>query len=107
MTGSAHDGEATNAARLADRLVRSKGLMWGDVIPPALPPPGPPPDPWGDVLREWPQSWKRAVQLCQCSGVPLPGKSESFLRQISAYIRQPSEAQLVWLHGLVLKCRAA
>jgi hypothetical protein len=39
MTGSDHDGEVSNAARLADRLVRSKGLRWGDVIPPSLPSP--------------------------------------------------------------------
>ena len=39
MFGSTHDGERAAAAALADRLVRSAGLSWGDVIrAPALPP---------------------------------------------------------------------
>ena len=32
MTGSAHDGEVANAARLADRLLRASGMCWADVI---------------------------------------------------------------------------
>jgi hypothetical protein len=32
MVGSAHDGEALNAARLADQLVRTRDLRWADVI---------------------------------------------------------------------------
>jgi hypothetical protein len=34
MTGSAHDGEALNAARLADRLVKDRGATWPDVLIP-------------------------------------------------------------------------
>jgi hypothetical protein len=32
MVGSAHDGEALNAARLADQLVRARALQWADVL---------------------------------------------------------------------------
>jgi hypothetical protein len=32
MVGSKHDGEALNAARAADKLVREAGLAWPDVI---------------------------------------------------------------------------
>jgi hypothetical protein len=32
MIGSAHDGEALNAARAANKLVRDCGLTWSDVI---------------------------------------------------------------------------
>jgi hypothetical protein len=32
MIGSGHDGEALNAARMADRLVRHHGITWLDVI---------------------------------------------------------------------------
>ena len=32
MLGSDHDGEVCNAARLADALVRERGLRWDDVI---------------------------------------------------------------------------
>ena len=36
LFGSAYDGEVANAGRLADRLVRSAGLTWSDIIAPAL-----------------------------------------------------------------------
>ena len=39
LLGSAYDGEVANAGRLADKLVRSAGLTWPDVIAPALPSP--------------------------------------------------------------------
>lgn len=109
MTGSDSDGEATNAARLADRLVRSKGLRWGDVILPALSSPQthrPHLDPWLDVLHDWPERWREAVRLCQGSTAPLPDKSRDFLGQISRYANRPSEAQLAWLNSVVEKCRA-
>jgi hypothetical protein len=32
MLGSAHDGERASAAALADKLVRSQGLTWPEVI---------------------------------------------------------------------------
>jgi hypothetical protein len=39
MMGSDHDGEALNAARMADRLVRKHGVTWLEVITtPVLPP---------------------------------------------------------------------
>jgi len=44
MCGSDNDGEVTNAARLADRLVRQHGSTWLDVIgTDAIPPPARPP----------------------------------------------------------------
>jgi hypothetical protein len=44
MIGSDHDGEALNAARLADKLVRAAGITWFDIVAvPALPPPPPEP----------------------------------------------------------------
>jgi len=32
LTTSPHDGEALNAARLANRLLRKEGLTWGEVL---------------------------------------------------------------------------
>jgi hypothetical protein len=34
MVGSDHDGEALNALRLADRMLRETGMGWGDLIAP-------------------------------------------------------------------------
>lgn len=39
MTESASDGEALNALRMANRLLKSEGKHWGDVIGFAPPPP--------------------------------------------------------------------
>ena len=44
MLGSAHDGEVANAGRMADRLIRERGLTWPQIIalaptPPATFPP--------------------------------------------------------------------
>ena len=54
MMGSQHDGEALNAARLADKLVREQGITWFNVIgtapPRASPDPPPPPRPSDDDL---------------------------------------------------------
>ena len=60
MLGSAHDGEALTAARLADRLVRDQlKLTWGEVIPsPATRSCAPEPRVW----RE-PATWQDAARL--------------------------------------------
>jgi hypothetical protein len=34
MVGSAHDGEALTAARLAERLLHDGGLTWADLLRP-------------------------------------------------------------------------
>ena len=39
MFGSDHAGERANAAAAADKLIRSAGMRWPDVILPALPTP--------------------------------------------------------------------
>ena len=72
MMGSQHDGEALNAARLADKLVREQGITWFNVIstapPRASPDPPPPPRPSDDdVLHRFESAsdanafpWRRA-----------------------------------------------
>jgi len=34
MTGSAHDGECLNAARMASKMLRDLGLTWAEVLTP-------------------------------------------------------------------------
>jgi hypothetical protein len=64
MFGSDFDGEVVNAARLADRLVKSEGVTWPDVINPSPPPSrnarwrgGADPDPVG-------ADWRRLAAAC-------------------------------------------
>jgi hypothetical protein len=55
LLGSEHDGEALNAARLADKLVRSEGVTWHQVlaVPSASPTDAPRPSAGDDPLRQF------------------------------------------------------
>jgi hypothetical protein len=63
MIGSDHDGEALNAARMADRLVREKGLTWDDVIAPVVCGPAPIPQP-GDAIDIIRRDWRGVALWC-------------------------------------------
>jgi hypothetical protein len=60
MLGSAFDGERSNAAAMADKMLRAAGLSWADLLAEQPPPPPPPAgDPWRSV-----QDWRdRASQI--------------------------------------------
>jgi hypothetical protein len=110
MFGSDHAGERANAAGLADRFLRDRGWRWPDVIQaPSLPPPAshPPPPDWRDVLRNWPENWRIAIDLCERAGAILPPKDRAFLASISGYRHQPSERQLTWLLNVVERVRSS
>jgi hypothetical protein len=108
MVGSNSDGEALNAARIADRLVRENGLTWHDVIAPVVCGPASVPQPEDisiDVIR---RDWRGAAQWCLSQGGHvLRDKDRDFLRAIAGYRHRPSDAQLVWLQGLVSRTLAA
>jgi hypothetical protein len=59
MLGSDHLGEVANAGRLADKLVRSAGLTWADIVAPVL---LPPPDADGDTDPI--HDWRRTAAAC-------------------------------------------
>jgi hypothetical protein len=92
MLGSAYDGEVTNAGRIADRLVRAAGLTWPDLIPPALESPSP--DPLRAVLRDWPERWRDAVQVCLEAEARLADWDRRFIHTIAAYQHRPSPRQI-------------
>jgi hypothetical protein len=105
MTGSAHDGEVVNAARLADRLVRENGLTWRDVVAPVGCASVPQPE---DVSIDIRRDWRHTAQWCLSQGGHvLRDKDRDFLHTIAGYRHCPSDAQLVWLHGLVRRTIAA
>jgi hypothetical protein len=91
MLGSAYDGEVTNAGRIADRL-RAAGLTWPDLIPPALGAPSP--DPLRAMLRDWPERWRDAVQVCQQAEARLTDWDRRFIHTIAAYQHRPSPRQI-------------
>lgn len=110
MTGSRHDGEALNAARMADALVRELGLTWTDVlaaVPPADPGIRPQPAPQLDLLRDWPVRWQSAARFCAACGVGIiRDKDIDFAAKVASYSHRPSEAQLIWLHDLTARVLA-
>lgn len=96
MLGSHHDGEALNAARLADRLVRSSGLTWTEVLspPPAL---DPQPD---EAFAEWPGGWRGACAWVMRHGT-LSQFETDFCRVIAGYIGDPSVKQQIMLRRIL------
>jgi hypothetical protein len=111
LFSSDFEGERANAAGLADRFLRDRGWRWPDVIhAPALAPPAskpkPAPDDWPDALRDWPENWRIAIDLCQRAAACLPPKDVAFLASISGYQHQPSAAQIAWLRNVIDRARA-
>lgn len=101
MLGSAHDGEALNAARAADRLLRECGVTWLDALVAGVPaasiePPMPrrrkpvQPMDWADMAREvlqsdaasaWARGFARSL-LDRWQGRPLTRRQAAALTEI-------------------------
>ena len=98
MIGSAHDGEALNAAKLANKLVREASLTWSDVIGKNTPAPP------GKTAMD-PETVANAIAEIYESRIRLSSREISFLSRIPE-LRFFSENQLAWLHGLLDRARA-
>ena len=95
MVGSAHDGEALNAARLADRMVFDAGLTWASVLGIAN---GTSPDVDLEAVSE-------ACFEIMGSGMGLSYRERSILTGLPRF-RRPTEKQIVWLNDLLERARA-
>ena len=93
MIGSAHDGEALNAARLADKLVREAGLTWANVIGTANASPA------TDLCAVA----RACIEIPQ-SGVRLTFYERRFLTDLPRF-RHPTEKQIDWLNNLLDRAR--
>jgi hypothetical protein len=104
MTGSLHDGEALNAARLADRLVREQGITWFDV----LHLPTRQQHRQIDVLIAWPERWQAAARLVARAGARrVREKDLAFAKTVGGYVHRPSAKQLLYLLDLTRRVLAA
>jgi hypothetical protein len=101
----------SNAARLADALVRKAGATWIDVVlPPALPAPDAPPSPAAtfDVFHDWPTRWRSGVYLCQSAPQTWRTPFErQFVSNLSRYKHKRSDAQLDILATIIGNVLAA
>jgi hypothetical protein len=78
MVGSNHDGEALNAARLADRLVRDRGARWSDVLDTQAP----------ERLEDIASNWREVATACADNGRDLMTDWEyRFCRTLSGFER--------------------
>lgn len=97
MVGSDHGGEALNAARLANRLVRDAGITWPVLLTPVHRAP-----PTFDVLHNWPKRWRAAVHLCQTAPqTRLTPFERQFCANLARYKHKPSSPQLDVLATIV------
>jgi hypothetical protein len=103
MLGSNHDGEAANAGRLANSMLKAAGATWHDVIaPPRLPAP---------PMSRHEQPWRRPVSNCQSVRVCLSWPQalndwELRLLRSLAGKKSLSEKQRKSLHNIVDKVEA-
>ena len=81
MLGSAHEGERSNAARLADEFVRKLGLRWADVI-------------------YMPPEWQAMAKICREHSHLLTAHEADFINTISRQRRMPTDKQLAWLEAI-------
>jgi hypothetical protein len=99
MLGSDRDGEVVNAGRAADRLVRSAGLTWFDVI--ALPAPSIVPGRGRD------DDWRQTVSFCMARAHQLSPRERDFVWSMWCWRGQPTEKQMRWLQDIAARPRAA
>jgi hypothetical protein len=92
MFGSDHDGEVVNAARLADRLVRERGLSWSQVIEARAATLQPPRKP--ACAAEW---RALAMWLRRNFSQHLNSREGQFVAQMTAWRGMPTLKQQTWL----------
>jgi hypothetical protein len=96
MTGSQFDGEALNAARMANRTLKMAGATWADVL-------APPPAPQCELReyeflpRGWPQSWRWVACAILESGCRLNHDDMALLRRVIVYRVATPSADDLWV----------
>jgi hypothetical protein len=104
MLGSAFDGEVANAGRLADKLVRSAGLTWPDIIAPALP--SPDHDHRDDTADPLRGDWRAMATVCTRFPHLIDRWEWQFLSGLRRFPRLSSKQRAI-LVRIVTRLRAA
>jgi hypothetical protein len=97
LLGSDHPGERDAAAQAANKLVRERGLTWGDVIGPSLIPEQP------VRIRAWragDSDWQKMAGFCHNRQWLLRPKDREFVRSMANWRGEPTERQREWLLDL-------
>jgi hypothetical protein len=97
LLGSDHPGERDAAAQAANKLVRERGLTWGDVIGPPIVPDHVP------RIRAWRSAdsdWRRMAQYCDLRRWSLSQKERAFVQSALSWRSPPTEKQKDWLTAI-------
>jgi hypothetical protein len=93
LFSSDQPGERANAAAMADRFLRDRGLRWPDVLTaPGLPPPA--------------DAWRETVAACRARPDRITAWEKDFLSEIATYRNPPSGRQAEILARIFAKIRA-
>ena len=87
MLGSDHIGERANAALMADKLVRSAGLTWSDIIVP----------PRHHAGQHHPHDWRGMRDFCAAHFYSLRERERDFVDGLADWRGRLSEKQMMWL----------
>jgi hypothetical protein len=97
MTGSDHDGEVINAARLANRLVTSAGMTWPDVLKAQSV------VAYQQSACSPPRSWRQVTRECLEHEAELTDWDQQFLNSILRRVSPLSAKQTAALRRIAVK----
>jgi hypothetical protein len=92
MFSSVFEGERANAAALADRFLRDRGLTWADILPTQLPSP-----------TSTSPAWRQVVAACRARPDLLTEWERAFLAKVATYQKGPSGKQAEILATIAAK----
>lgn len=92
LFSSAFEGERANAAALADRFLRERGLGWLDILPVPLPSP-----------TSTSPAWRQVVAACRARPDLLTEWEWAFLAKVATYQKGPTGKQAEILATIVAK----
>ena len=95
MIGSSHNGEALNAARMADRFVRQCGLTWHQVINASM------------ALPEKNDAQQLARAILRDHAGSLDDRERRFVFSMARWRGEPSDKQRQWLSDIAQRYRSA
>jgi|SRR5215469_5702254 len=97
MFSSRHDGEVINAARMADKLVRERGLSWSQIIAPTPAATFRPSSRESVSASEWRQL---AAWVKHNFSRHLNARELQFIAQTTTWRGMPTPKQQDWLHAI-------
>jgi hypothetical protein len=94
---SNYDGEVVATARAIERLLKSAGQDWHDLVVAICPQLGLVPN----------TDWRRDVRFCASNAKRLSERELDFITTLAQWRRDPTEKQLKWLNDIADRLRGS